>query len=93
VNNRTIVGRLWLELVVKHYLACRDADNARQAKLFDLLDSFADEFPADVQAEVDSYIKAAGENATEAQPPSGTPTPAEPSKAVNGFSQARKRGV
>jgi hypothetical protein len=84
---------LWLELVVKHYLACRDADNARQAKLFDLLDSFADEFPADVQAEVDSYIKAAGENATEAQPPSGTPAPAEPSKAVNGFSQARKRGV
>jgi hypothetical protein len=43
--DRTVVGRLWLELVVKHYLACRDADAPRQAKLFDLLDNLTDEFP------------------------------------------------
>jgi hypothetical protein len=57
--DRTVVGRLWLELVVKHYLACRDADAPRQAKLFDLLDNLTDEFPDDVRAEIDSYLPAA----------------------------------
>jgi hypothetical protein len=93
VNSRTIVGRLWLELVVKHYLACRDADAARQAKLFDLLDNLTDEFPNDVQAEVVSYTRTGGENPTEVQPPSATPVPTDPSKAVNGFFQGRKRHV
>lgn len=90
---RTIVGRLWLELVVKHYLACRDADAARQAKLFDLLDSLTDEFPEPVNAEIASYLGTAGENAGEAQPPSGTPAPAEGPRAVNGFSRSKSRGV
>jgi hypothetical protein len=53
--DRTVVGRLWLELVVKHYLACRDADAPRQAKLFDLLDNLTDEFPDAVRAEIDTY--------------------------------------
>jgi hypothetical protein len=93
MTDRTIVGRLWLELVVKHYLACRDADSVRQAKLFDLLDSLADEFPADVQAEITSYLRTAGEKATAVQAVAGTSPPAEPSKAVNGFPQARRKGV
>lgn len=55
MTQRTVIGRVWLELVVKHYLACRDADTSRQAKLFDLIDSLTDEYPVSVQAEVTSY--------------------------------------
>ena len=52
MQQRTVIGRLWLELVVKHYVACRDADAARQAKLFDLIDSLTDEYPDAIQAEI-----------------------------------------
>jgi hypothetical protein len=90
MSGRTVIGRLWLELVVKHYLACRDADNPRQAKLFDLLDNLTDEFPGAVKAEIASYT---GENATEANGAAGTPAPAEPSKGVNGFTRGKQRGV
>jgi hypothetical protein len=91
--DRTVVGRLWLELVVKHYLACRDADAPRQAKLFDLLDNLTDEFPDAVRAEINSYLPAAEKNATAAKASAGTSAPAEPSKAVNGFSQGRRKEV
>jgi hypothetical protein len=91
--DRTVVGRLWLELVVKHYLACRDADAPRQAKLFDLLDNLTDEFPDAVRAEIDTYRPAAERNATAAKASAGTSAPAAPSKAVNGFSQGRRKEV
>jgi len=47
-----VIGRLWLELLVKHYLACRDGDEPRRAKLFDLLDALTDEYPDAIQAEI-----------------------------------------
>lgn len=65
---RSVVGRLWLELVVKHYLACRDADRARQATLFDLLDGIADEYPDAVQAEIEAYQPASAHPAAEGAP-------------------------
>lgn len=64
---RSVVGRIWLELVVKHYLACRDADRARQATLFDLLDGIADEYPDAVRAEIEAY-QAASVHLPEATP-------------------------
>jgi hypothetical protein len=64
---RSPVGRIWLELVVKHYLACRDANRGRQATLFDLLDGIADEYPEAVQAEIEAY-RAASAPVPEAAP-------------------------
>ena len=66
---RGVIGRLWLELVVKHYVACRDADATRQTKLFDLIDSLTDEYPDTIKAEIVTYTRDQEEAAP--APPNG----------------------
>jgi hypothetical protein len=56
-GTRHIVGRVWLALVIKHYLACRDGNEERRAKLFDLLDGLYDEFPGAIGAEIEIYTQ------------------------------------
>lgn len=76
MQQRTVIGRLWLELVVRHYLACRDADEQRRAKLFDLIDLLTDEYPDAIQAEIGAM------NAEEPSPMAHRADPKKPNGAV-----------
>lgn len=52
---RQFVGRLWLQLVVRHYIACRDGDEVKRQKLFDLIDGLTDEYSDAIEAEITVY--------------------------------------
>lgn len=55
MSERSIVGRIWLDLVMKHYRACRDGDEEMRKRIFDVLDELSDLYPKEIAAEEIGY--------------------------------------
>lgn len=55
------VGKVWLGLVIKHFEACKAADDKRRSDLLDLLDALEAEFPQAVAEETQRCMEYAGQ--------------------------------
>jgi hypothetical protein len=60
MSSRSAVGRIWLQLVVRHYCACRDGDEEARQKIFDIIDTLSDLYPEAIEAEIRTFVAEEG---------------------------------